>query len=556
MSPTEPAGQSRDAASVPAPARPLALAVLAATVLGYAWTARDLARGWVATDGLWVGLMVLAAIGFLIWDRRETIARTPVRPGAWGAVLAGAALGLLLLGTRASLVFGMTSVLIRGVSLLAFLWGAALLLWGPGLARHLALPTLLALFLFPENYVTAYWVPLRLQTLTAVLSERIVALLGNVVVREGHVLETPGFSANVMEACSGIRSLTTVVPTAIFLSAYLLRRPATRVALVLLAVPLTVLANVFRVSLTVLLGTHVGRRAAEGFFHYFAGLGIFLFCLAGLILLVRVLRHAEPAPDAASEDQPSPDPAADASFEPARILRARPLALLLALSLAGVAWQGWELYRIRRARVIYAPKPLEAIPERIDGRRGAPQPVDERTIALRKPSDVLHRRYAAPGHAPIDLVILYWLPEAGTMLSRRMHGPELCAPFHGLSEKWHRTLTLRPFGRDKETVEVHCGAFETGGRRILVTWWQQAGTEGLGRLHWPKGYFAWLGFGLKTLWRGELTAPEFAFQLVTPVAGAGEAETVKSHRRFAEALLADLARLKIGRRPVRSKPGH
>jgi exosortase len=103
------------------------------------------------------------------------------------------------------------------------------------------------------------------------------------VLREGNILELPNMTLAVAEACSGIRSLVSLVTLAVVLAYFTGRGIGGRLAVVIAAVPIAILANAFRVAGTGLAAHWVGRSAAEGFFHGFSGWLMFVTAFAGLV---------------------------------------------------------------------------------------------------------------------------------------------------------------------------------------------------------------------------------------------------------------------------------
>ncbi len=521
-------------------------------VADYAWTFHDLVRGWLAKDRLLLGLVVLAGAVYLAWDRRRQVTRASIRPSKWGYAFILGALLVLLVGTRARLVShvidvgGMSSVFLRGVSLVMVLCGMVIALAGWQAMRPLWLPAVLLLFIYPENYFTAYWIPLRLQTLAAVVSEKIIAALGNVVVREGHVLGTVGFTANVEEACSGIRALMTVVPAALFMGGCALRKLGTKMALVMIAVPITVLANVFRVSTTVLLGIYVGERAADGFFHYFAGLGVFLLCLVGLVIGLKVLALVEDAepPEAGGGAAPSPERTGAAGtgvLNPLR--RPRALAIVGGVVVAGLLFQVLETRRLRAAVQKYPADLLDELPWKVDGWEGRDASIPAEALqeirAERQPTDWLCRQYRAPQGDPLDVVALYWMVGAGTLNVRRGHSAEVCLLSRGMKQVWSREVAVRTGSDLIPEVAVRMGKFSGLGGSVLVTSWQQAGPRPISRVpvRVPDATPGKFAFGVKAvLWPGRFLCPELLVQISSACHG-DEEDIVRRHRDFAAALI-------------------
>jgi exosortase len=103
----------------------------------------------------------------------------------------------------------------------------------------------------------------------------------NVPVRlTGNVIQLPGRELFVTEACSGLRSLTALVSMAVLLSALVLRNPATRIFLLLVAIPVAIVINGLRVFLTGFLVYFVGPSFGEGFMHLTEGWLLFLVSMS------------------------------------------------------------------------------------------------------------------------------------------------------------------------------------------------------------------------------------------------------------------------------------
>ena len=122
------------------------------------------------------------------------------------------------------------------------------------------------------------------------MAATLLSLTGVPVLREGNVIVLSVMPLEVAEACSGIRSLLSLVTLAIIYGYLMDHRKWVRVVLALSAVPIAVAANSFRIVGTGLLVQYWDPEKAEGFFHSFSGWLIFvvslimLFALHGLIV--------------------------------------------------------------------------------------------------------------------------------------------------------------------------------------------------------------------------------------------------------------------------------
>jgi exosortase len=505
-------------------------------VVNYLWTLHDLWRGWQVEGKLISGVVVLLAAGFLAWERRDEVGRAPVRPSRWGWVFVLGSGVLLFVGTRAGLVFagGMSSVFLRGMSAAACVAGIVLLMWGWKAMAPLWLPLGLVAFIYPENFFTSLWIPLRLQALAAGVSQRVVTMLGYAVIRRGNVLETVGFTANVEEACSGIKSLLMVVPTALFIAGYGLRKLRWKGVLVLLAVPLTVAANVFRVTTTMLLGIWLGREVAEGFFHLFAGLGIYVLCLVGLWGIYKFLERMERADEEAPGDRTG-DAGVPAGWRKAVRTPVVVVGLTLVLT-CGVAYQSCEFLFTRSNSQKYPNAVFAKVPARAGSWEGKKVEMPEDRFEARHWTDYLAREYRSEGNPGVAVFALYWKRGGGTLLGRRTHLPASCYPYNGMLQRWSEASTIELTGATVRRVRLQHNLFADAKSQVLVSSWRGTLERGAER-DIPRGRLELAAYGMRELLSiGGDYPPEVAFQFITPVAGRTE-EVAALHREFARIFL-------------------
>jgi exosortase len=183
--------------------------------------------------------------------------------------------------------------------------------WGPEHVRLLRFPLLLLPLMVPLPAIVFNQIAFPLQLLASRAGEAAVAAAGIPIVREGNVLELPNTTLAVVEACSGIRSLMSLITLAVVLAYFTERSFIGRAAIVISAVPVAIVANASRVAGTGLMSHWIGARAAEGFFHTFSGWLLFVVAFAGLIAVQRVVRRAAdwtvwPRRQVLAEEQCSP----------------------------------------------------------------------------------------------------------------------------------------------------------------------------------------------------------------------------------------------------------
>ena len=261
----------------------VALALTAAILLMYAGVLSSLVAQWSSDDNYSHGFFLLPLAGYFAWERREALAAAARRPSLLGLVVI---LGSLLVWTAGML--GAELFLTR-VSLIGIIAGAVLFVWGWTHFRILLFPILFLLLMVPLPAIVFNQIAFPLQLVASQVGEVVIATAGIPVLREGNVLQLPSQTLEVAEACSGIRSLVSLLMLAIVLGYFTEPRTGVRVLIACAAVPIAILANAARVAGTGLAAEWVSPAAAEGFFHTFSGWLMFVVAFAGLLLVQHLL---------------------------------------------------------------------------------------------------------------------------------------------------------------------------------------------------------------------------------------------------------------------------
>lgn len=273
----------------PPAARPylrFAAPILLALVLAWAYwpTLTSLAERWTYEPQYSHGYLVPLFAGLLLWQRREDCP----------TVLHGSPSGLLVLGAGLALWLSGAYVQIPGleaVSLLACLVGGVLVVGGwPALRWSWpALAFLLFMFPLPARMEGALAQPL--QRLATQASTAALIICGLPATAEGNIIAINESQIGVAEACSGLSMLLTFFAIAVG-CALLIRRPLLdRVVLVLAAIPIALVANVVRITITGILYETASRESARLFFHDLAGWFMIAFALGLVWLIVEILNR-------------------------------------------------------------------------------------------------------------------------------------------------------------------------------------------------------------------------------------------------------------------------
>ena len=268
----------------------VAAAVGAAILLMYAGVWASLVTQWSTDDNYSHGFFVVPLALYFAWERRAAFARAPVRSGPTGLLLIAGSLLVWAAGMLGSELF------LTRVSMIGVIAGAIWFVWGYERARIMAFPVLFLLLMVPLPSILFNQLAFPLQLVASQVGETAITAAGVPVLREGNVLHLPARTLEVAEACSGIRSLVSLLMLAVVLGYFTEPRTPARVALALSAIPIAILANAARVAGTGLAAEWVSPAAAEGFFHTFSGWLVFVVAFAGLLIVQQVLARIRFSP--------------------------------------------------------------------------------------------------------------------------------------------------------------------------------------------------------------------------------------------------------------------
>jgi exosortase len=241
------------------------------------------------------GFLVPIFFGFLIWERRKHLRQLPANPRWSGLLVILASLAVFFAGTLGAELF-LTRISLVGVAV-----GLALFLHGWAMVRALRWPFAVLLLMIPIPGVVYNQIVFPLQLLASQLATFFLQTAHLFpVLREGNVLVLPNTRLEVAEACSGIRSLMSMLTLSVFYGYFAETRNWVRLLLCLVVVPVAVFSNAVRVVSAAVGAEYWGESVAEGTVHLMSGIVLFLastLTLIGFHLLLRAgggwLTHRE-----------------------------------------------------------------------------------------------------------------------------------------------------------------------------------------------------------------------------------------------------------------------
>ncbi len=231
------------------------------------------------------GLFVPLFSGYILWRQHDRWMRSEIKPTNLGLLVMIGAVGLLFAGSLAAELF--TSRL----SLVVLLAGMILFLAGWELLRAVSFPLSFLIFMIPVPVIVYNQITFPLQLVASRLASSALELVHVPVLRDGNVLILSNYSLEVVEACSGIRSLMALISLAIAYGYLAEPRRWVRYVLVVMTVPSAIVSNAIRIMGAGVLARRFGSTVAEGFLHEFSGWLIFLGALGFMLVCHWILRH-------------------------------------------------------------------------------------------------------------------------------------------------------------------------------------------------------------------------------------------------------------------------
>ena len=291
------------------------LAIISAILFTYAAVLVKLSSNWWSDENYSHGLLVPFIIGYILWIERDKLAAAPVRPSMLlGGITVAVALFALWIGVAGAELYS------QRMSLVLLIAGTVIYFWGLRFLRFVWVPLALLVLAIPIPAIIFNKIAFPLQLFASRCAVWSMSMMGMPVLRQGNIIELKPLNSvetrklEVVEACSGIRSLMTLVTLAVvfayfthprsddgprnggklgFLRSYGFWRST---ILVLSAVPIAILTNAARVSGTGILSHYYGTQVADGFFHSFSGWAIYVVAFLLLFGVGFILDRFKPRP--------------------------------------------------------------------------------------------------------------------------------------------------------------------------------------------------------------------------------------------------------------------
>lgn len=236
----------------------------------YARVIEKLVYDWIHMADFSHGFLIPIISLYFVYERRDRLL-TLTPSGRWtglGLIVFG--ILLLLLGNLA------TEFFTTRISFLIVIGGIILFLLGKDFCKLLLFPLIFLILMFPIPSILMDRITFPMQVFASKAAAGSLYTIGIPVLREGNIIQLANTSLEVAEACSGIRSLISLLALSVVFAYFSQRAPWKRIILVISTFPIAIIANAARVAGTGILAHYYGNSIAQGFFHGFSGWILFV----------------------------------------------------------------------------------------------------------------------------------------------------------------------------------------------------------------------------------------------------------------------------------------
>ena len=261
--------------------------IVACLVILYFRVLQGLVSDWLHLPDFSHGFLIPFVSLYFVYERRKQYSVLSPSSHWTGLLLLLFGIILLLLGNLATEYFTMR------FSILVVLAGIILFLLGKEFYKTLLFPLVFLIFMIPIPSILMDRITFPMQLFASEVATRSLYLIGIPVLREGNIIQMANTSLEVAEACSGIRSLISLLALSVVFAYFGQKETWKRILLVLSTFPIAIIANAARVTGTGILAHHYGDKVAQGFFHGFSGWILFmvafvcLFVVGGLLSKIK-----------------------------------------------------------------------------------------------------------------------------------------------------------------------------------------------------------------------------------------------------------------------------
>ncbi|MFH0731628.1 MAG: exosortase/archaeosortase family protein [Candidatus Omnitrophota bacterium] len=225
------------------------------------------------------GMLIPVVALYFVWSRKELLKKAKMSSSMSGVIIIAASLLIHIICAALKVYF------ISGFSFVFALYGLVLFFFGKEIAKCLIFPVFFLLAMIPLPLVLIGNLVVRLKLLAMDGSVFLLNRIGFQAIKDGGYIRMPNSFILVADPCSGLRSLISLLTLGLVFAFTMKASYIKKTTLLLSSVPIAIFSNVLRITSVSIVNDLYGEKAANGFFHGFAGFMVFVVAF-GLLFWV------------------------------------------------------------------------------------------------------------------------------------------------------------------------------------------------------------------------------------------------------------------------------
>jgi exosortase D (VPLPA-CTERM-specific) len=411
--------------------------------------------------------LIPPAVLYLLWIKRNDLRSIPSNPSWKGLIFVVVGICFYWLGELSGEYFSLYFsfwLLIVGICWIHLGWEKL---------KTIGFAIIFMLTMFPLPHFFIAKLMLQLQLISSKLGALLIQLFGMPVARYGNIIDLGFTKLQIVEACSGLHSLISLVVLCLLLVHFFKVHIWKRAVLLISSVPLAIFTNSIRIAMTAVLHKYFGHEIAQGFFHGFSGLVIFLISMPVLLLVMKVLVKLPPHKSRllTSSASTRPQSSDNKSFENEKLtlqsaaLRQPIFIVTMVLLVSTFAFsQNVEFRQRVPAKKSFDQFPLQFAKWSAEGW----QPMSKWAIDELDLNDYMIADYKNAKNDRVNTYIAYY--ERQTK-GKSIHSPASCLPGSGWTFNQSGTVIISDLSENPESMEVNRAVMQYGSSTQIAYYW-------------------------------------------------------------------------------------
>ncbi len=399
------------------------------------------------------GFLIPVISGYLIWKKRAEIHEHLGQPHFLGIILLLFGCLLFLVGNIAGELFT------QRISFLFIISAYIFLIGGISLWKFLWFPICYLIFMIPLPYILYDAIAFPLKLFATKFSTIFLQALGVPIYSEGNLIYLPTTTLEVADACSGIRSLISILALSVIIAKIMLSDNIKRILLISLSIPVVIFCNMLRIIITGLLAAK-NPKLSQGFFHSFSGEIIFFVGIVFILTFTYFLKNF-------SRKTIQNKIVKNVSVKQSPSVQSISPNLFWYSSLILLSFFVFNFY-CSKVTATSLLQPLTLLPSTINGFTMVSEAsLDDDVLSQLGVDDYILRAYKGPKAYTLWLYIGYFEDQKeGTMI----HSPKHCYPGGGWYPLSSKIISLKIPAIDK-TIRLNEYLLKKGNSKQLVYYW-------------------------------------------------------------------------------------